>query len=143
MKKLYAFVIGATVLACASVNPVAVQVGDRCLGCGRAIGDVRVAAEMIDALRAPFPFRTPACMARYIKGHPDRQVTALFVTDQTSGKMVVAADAWFVPAVIPVPGRTFGENDYVAFRSKADAEAFRAGNGPVLRWPQVVAEVAD
>ena len=143
MKKLYAFVIGATLLACASVQPVAVQVGDRCLGCGRAIGDVRVAAEMVDALRAPFPFRTPACLARYVKAHPDRQVTALFVTDRTSGKMVLAADAWFVPTVIPVPERKFGEKDYVAFRSKADADAFRAGKVPVLRWPQVVAEAAD
>ena len=41
--------------------------------------------------------------------------------------MVPAGDAWFVPTVIPVPDRKIGENDYVAFRSKADAEAFRAG----------------
>lgn len=143
MKKLYAFVIGTTLLACASVHPVAVQVGDRCLGCRRSIGDVRLAAEMIDGLRAPFPFRTPACLARYIKGHPDQQVTALFVTDRTSGKMVLAADAWFVPTVTPVPDRKFGENDYAAFRSKADAEAFRTGSAPLLRWAQVVAEVAD
>ncbi len=141
MKKLYAFVIGATLLACASVKPVPVQIGDRCLGCRRAIGDVRVAAEMIDGLRAPFPFRTPACLARYIKGHADQQVTALFVTDRTSGKMVLVGDAWFVPTVIPVPDRKFGEADYAAFLSKADAEAFRTGNAPVLRWPQVVAEV--
>ena len=143
MKKLYAFVIGATLLACASVQPVAVQVGDRCLGCRRAIGDVRVAAEMIDGLRAPFPFRTPACLARYIKGHANQQVTALFVTDRTSGKMVLVGDAWFVPTVMQVPDRKFGENDYAAFRSKADAEAFRAGNAPLLRWPQVIAEVTE
>lgn len=143
MKKLYLFVIGATLLACASVHPVAVQVGDTCRGCRRSIGDVRIAAEMIDGLRAPFPFRTPACLARYIKGHANQQVTALFVTDRTSGKMVPAGDAWFVPTVIPVPDRKIGENDYAAFRSKADAEAFRAGNAPMLRWSQVVAEVTE
>ncbi len=141
MKKLYALVIGATLFACASIQPVAVQVGDRCLGCRRTIGDVRVAAEMIDGLRAPFPFRTSACLARYIKGHPDQQVTALFVTDQTSGKMLLAGDAWFVPTVTQVPDRKFGEDDYAAFRSKADAEAFRAGRAPLLRWPEVVAAV--
>jgi hypothetical protein len=143
MKKLYALVLGATLLACASVQPVVVQAGDTCLGCRRAIGDVRIAAEMIDGLRAPFPFRTPACMARYVKGHPDHTVTALFVTDRTSGKMLPARDAWFVPTVIPVPGRKFGENDYAAFRSKADADAFRAGSAAMLRWAQVVAEVTE
>ena len=143
MKKLYAFVIGATLLACASVHPVAIQAGDTCRGCRRAIGDVRIAAEMIDGLRAPFPFRTPACLARYIKAHPNQQVTALFVTDRTSGKMVVAADAWFVATEIPVPNRKFGENDYVAFASKADADAFRSGGAPAIRWAQVVSEVAE
>jgi hypothetical protein len=98
---------------------------------------------MIDGLRAPFPFRTPACLARYIKGHPDQPVTALFVTDRTSGKMVVAADAWFVPTVIPVPNRKFGENDYAAFATKADADAFRSGSAPAIRWAQVVAEVTE
>lgn len=143
MKKLYACLIGATLLACASVQPAAVQVGDRCLGCRRAIGDVRLAAEMIDGLRAPFPFRTPACLARYIKGHAQQSVTALFVTDRTSGKMVLVGDAWFVPTVIQVPERKFGENDYAAFRSKADADGFRTGSAPVLRWPQVVAQVSE
>ena len=143
MKKLYALVLGVTLLACASVKPVPVQAGDTCFGCRRAIGDVRIAAEMIDGLRAPFPFRTPACMARYVKGHPEHAVTALFVTDRTSGKMLPVRDAFFVPTVIPVPGRKFGENDYAAFGSKADAEAFRAGGAAVLSWTQVVAEVAQ
>ena len=140
--KLYAVVVAATVLACASVKPAPVQAGDRCLRCGRVVSDVRLAAEMIDSLRAPFPFRTAGCMAKYVKEHADRPVTALFVTDQTTGRMILIGDAWFVPTVLPVPERKIGENDFAAFGSRAAAEAFRAGRAPLLRWPQVVGEAA-
>jgi hypothetical protein len=81
-------------------------------------------------------------MAKYVKDHADRPVTALFVTDQATGRMILAGDAWFVPTVIPVPDRKIGENDYAAFGSRAAAEVFRAGRVPLLRWPQVVAEAA-
>jgi hypothetical protein len=56
--------------------------------------------------------------------------------------MLPASDAWFVAAVVTSPqGKP--ESDYLAFRSKEDAEAARAGNtAPVLRWSQVVAAAA-
>jgi len=141
MKALYAFVVAAVVTACASIQPAAVQVGDRCLRCRRAIGDLRLAGETIDRLRAPHPFRTAGCMAKYVKVTPAQELTAVFVTDYRTGRMLEADQAWFVPTDLPVADSKRTEADYLAFRSRADADAAR-GNKPMLRWTQVVAEVA-
>ena len=142
MKALYAFLIAAVLTACASIQPAAVQVGDRCLRCRRAIGDLRLAGETIDNLRAPHPFRTAGCMAKFVKVTPAAELTAVFVTDYTSGRMVLADEAWFVPTELPVVDSKRPEPDYLAFRSRADAEAAR-GNKPMLRWSQVVSEVVS
>ena len=139
MKALYAFVLIAVVTACASIQPAAVQVGDRCLRCRRAIGDLRLAGETIDNLRAPHPFRTAGCMAKFVKVTPAAELTAVFVTDYKSGRMIEAEQAWFVPTELMVPDSRRTEADYLAFRSRADADAAR-GNQPMLRWAQVVSE---
>jgi hypothetical protein len=139
MKTLYAIVLAATAMACASVQPALVQTGDRCLRCRRPIGDVRLAGEIIDNMRAPFPFRTAGCMAKYVKANTG-SYTAIFVTDHRTGKMLPASDAWFVPADLASPDGKRSEADYVAFRSRSDAEAFRTHAEPLLRWVQVVAE---
>jgi hypothetical protein len=141
MKALYAFVLIAVMTACASVQPAAVQVGDRCLRCRRAIGDLRLAGETIDRLQAPHPFRTAGCMAKYVKATPPAELTAVFVTDYRSGRMVEANQAWFVPTELTVPDSRRTESDYLAFRSRSDADAAR-GNKPMLRWAQVVSEAA-
>lgn len=141
MKALYTFVIIATLTACASVQPAAVEVGDRCYRCRRTIGDLRLAGETIDRMRAPHPFRTAGCLAKYIKVTPADEVTATFVTDHKSGRMITADAAWFVPTQLAVPDSRKTEPDYLAFRSRADAEAAREGK-PMLRWSQVVAEAA-
>lgn len=141
MKVLYAFLITAVLTACASVQPAAIQVGDRCLRCRRTIGDLRLAGETIDRLRAPHPFRTAGCMAKYVKVTPPEELTAMFVTDYRSGRMLEAGQAWFVPTDLPVPDSKRTEADYLAFRSRADADAAR-GNKPMLRWAQVVSEAA-
>lgn len=140
MKALYAFVLIAVVTACASVQPAAVQVGDRCLRCRRPIGDLRLAAETIDNLRAPHPFRTAGCMAKFVKVTPAAELTAVFVTDYKTGRMIEADQAWFVPTTLAVPDSKRTEADYLAFRSRTDADTAR-GNKPMLRWAQVVAEV--
>ena len=49
-------------------------------------------------MRAPHPFRTAGCMARYVKANQAESFTAIFVTDFQSGRMIAANDAWFVPA---------------------------------------------
>lgn len=141
MKALYAFLVAATVTACASIQPASVQVGDRCLRCRRAIGDLRLAGETIDRLRAPHPFRTAGCLAKYVKVTPAQELTAVFVTDYKTGRMVDADDAWFVPTDLMVPDSKRTEPDYLAFRSRADADAAR-GNKPMLRWAQIVSEAA-
>jgi hypothetical protein len=140
MKKvLYTVVIGLTALACASVQPAKIEAGDRCLRCRRPIGDLKLAAEVIDTMRAPFPFRTAGCLAKYVKANQNVQFTAVFVTDYTSGRMLAASDAWFVPANIAPPDSKAPEPDYYAFRSRGEAESFKAGAPAPLRWPQVVA----
>lgn len=142
MKTLSVLVIGAVAamaVACASVQPAPVQAGDRCLRCRQPIGDLRLAAELIDNVRAPFPFRTAGCLAKYVKANAG-SYEALFVTDHQTGRMLPASDAWFVPTEIASPRGRQTEPDYVAFRARADAEAFRTHAEPLLRWAQVVAE---
>ena len=142
MKTLYCVVAVLVLAACASIKPVAINAGDRCLRCKQPVSDLRVAGEMIDRMRAPFPFRTAGCMAKYVKATPPDQITAVFVTDINSGRMIDATDAWFVPAKLAgADGRRL-EPDYLAFRSRADAEAAREGQ-PLLRWAQVVAEATN
>jgi hypothetical protein len=139
MKVLYAVVIGLTALACASVQPAKVEVGDRCLRCRRPVTDLRMAGELIDAMQAPFPFRTPGCLAKYVKDNAGTPFTALFVTDFKTGRMFAASDAWFVPTIVTSPDGRTAEPDYYAFRTRSEAEGFKAGNTTFLRWAQVVA----
>ena len=142
MKALYAVVIVAVVAACASIQPAPVQVGDRCVRCRRAISDLKLAGEIIDQLKAPFPLRTAGCLAKYMKAHPDQQVTAVFVTDYRTGRMLPADEAWFVPSALMWPDGKKTEEDYLAFRSRSDAAAMKTGNAGPLRWAQVLAEVS-
>jgi hypothetical protein len=140
MKTLYAVVIVAIVAGCASIQPAPVQVGDRCINCRRTIGNLQVAAEVVDQLKTPLPFRTAGCLAKYLKGHPDQTVAAVFVTDYKSGRMLLADDAWFVPTTMtPVDG-TRAEPDFLAFRARSDATAASNGKPVLLRWAQVVAQ---
>jgi hypothetical protein len=141
MKTLYALVIVATVVGCASIQPAPVQAGDRCLRCRHAVSDLRLAGEIIDNMRAPFPFRTAGCMAKYVSANAG-SYTAVFVTDYHTGRMLPAANAWFVPTLIAAPDSKRTEPDYLAFGSRADAEAARTKNEPLLRWSQVVAEAS-
>jgi hypothetical protein len=139
MKALYALLLGATLAACASVQPARVELGDRCLRCRRPIQDLRLAGEIVDTMRAPFPFRTPGCLAKYVKANSGMALTAIFVTDFRTGKMIPAGDAWFVPTSLTSPDGRTAEPDYYAFRSRADAQQFKADAASVMRWNQVVA----
>ena len=143
MKALYAALLGVTLMACASVQPAKVEAGDRCLRCRRPIQDLRLAGEIIDNMRAPFPFRSPACMAKYIKANKDLQLTAIFVTDFRTGKMIPASDAWFVPTSVTSEDGRSAEADYYAFRTRSEAREFKADTTKFMRWSQVVAAVTD
>jgi hypothetical protein len=139
MKTLYAIVIALTAFACASVTPARVELGDRCLRCRRPVSDLKLAGEIIDTMRAPFPFRTAGCMAKYVKANSGTQFAAVFVTDFNTGRMVSASDAWFVPVTITAADGRTSEADYHAFRSRSDAQAVEADTSKLLRWSQVVA----
>jgi hypothetical protein len=138
MKTMYAAVLALTALACASIQPAKVEIGDRCLRCRRPIGELRLAGEIIDNMRAPFPFRTAGCMAKYVKANSGASFAAVFVTDYKTGRMVAASDAWFVPTTILAPDGKTKEPDYFAFRSRGDAQAANTTGETLLRWPQVV-----
>lgn len=106
--------------ACSSIAPVAINAGDVCYRCRRVITDTRLAAEGIDGTLVS-KFRTSGCIAKYLAEHPNDK-SAIFVTDYTSGKMVPAQGAFYVPTM----NRDNGEKDYIAFgtRAAADAEAY-------------------
>jgi hypothetical protein len=139
MKRLYLLLVGATLLACVSVQPAKIEAGDRCLRCRRPIQDLRLAGEVIDTMRAPFPFRTAGCLAKYVKANSGTQFAAIFVTDYKTGKMIQANDAWFTPVSLPVAESHAVESDYYAFRTQSEAAEFQADSSKLLRWPQVVA----
>lgn len=139
MRALYAVVVIAIIAGCASISPAAVQVGDRCFNCRRTIGDLRLAAEVVDQLKTPRPFRTAGCLAKYLKAHPNQPVAAVFVTDYRTGRMLPADDAWFVPTTLKPEGGKTTEADYLAFRSRGDAATAGGGRPVLLRWAQVVA----
>ena len=141
MKTLYAVLLGATLVACSSVQPAKVELGERCLRCRRPIQDLRLAGEVIDSMRAPFPFRTAGCLAKYVKANSGTQFAAIFVTDYSTGRMFPASDAWFVPVTIPSDDNKAGEPDYYAFRTRTAAQQYKADNTTFLRWPEVIAAV--
>jgi hypothetical protein len=118
----FRWVVLAAVLiaaACSSVKPVPIAAGDRCFRCRRIIADTRLAGEIVvDGGRA-FKFRTPGCMAKYVKANPDVVVKGTFLTDYATGRMVKANAVTLVPTMI-------GEGaeralDYVAYSYTASA----------------------
>jgi len=139
MKTLYAMVLGVTVVACASIQPAKIVAGDRCLRCRRPIQDLRLAAEVVDSMNAPFPFRTAGCLAKYVKTNSGTPFNAIFVTDFKTGHMIAASDAWFVPTRIAAADGRSSEADYYAFGSRREAQAYMPDASMLLRWSQVVA----
>jgi hypothetical protein len=140
MKARFVIVVAALAAACSSLHPVAIQAGDRCFRCRQTIVETRLAAELIDHYGAPFPFRTSGCLAKHVKANPGDKILT-FVTDFPSGRMIPAADAWFVPVSLTNPERRFPEADYQAYKSRAAAEADKPAGAALLRWDAVVAAV--
>jgi hypothetical protein len=123
--------------ACSSMPPVAVSAGDVCTRCRRPILDVRMATEIVDPAGRAFKFRTPGCLATYLREHPE-EVARIYVTDYATGRMITASSATFVPALV---GEGYERTrDYLAFKSEADAgqAAAREKTTPV-EWKAVLA----
>ena len=103
------------VLSCTSIRPVKVNAGDQCFRCRRTISDTRLAGERITGFVEKF--RAPGCMARYVVNNPE-ETGPIFVTDYTTGQMVDANVAFFVPVMLD---DITGERDYRAYALRADA----------------------
>ena len=120
-------------IACTTVSPAKINVGDQCFRCTRNINDTRLAGEQIGAFVEKF--RAPGCMAKYLVKNPDDR-GPMFVTDYTTGKMVSPAQAFFVPIVMD---SSTGERDYRAYASQSDATAAAAEvRTEVVDWNTVL-----
>jgi len=123
-------------LSCTSVSPVKVNAGDQCFRCRRTIGDVQVAGEIING-GLTTKYRGPGCLAKYLAAHAD-ETGAIFVTDFTTGKMLRAEKAVYVPVVVD---RNSGETDYRAYTVRADADAAGlALKAAPVDWTTVLAQ---
>jgi hypothetical protein len=142
MRTLYAVLVVAVVAGCASISPVVVQTGDSCYRCHRAIGETKLAAEIVDqsgTVMTSYPFRTSGCLAKYLKEHPPSNASTIFVTDYTTGRMFAAESGWFAPMTRMSADGKKVEKDYAVFRSESEAKAF-ASEGAPRRWAQVLAD---
>jgi hypothetical protein len=108
------------VCACGSLTPVPVKAGDVCETCKKQIADVRFAGEAITQQGVVLKFRTPECLAIYVRQHPDA-IAAKFVTDYTSGRFIRPEAATYVRTVIDENTR---ERAYAAFAQVSDAVKF-------------------
>lgn len=125
--------------ACSSMTPVTIQAGETCHGCGRPIGNVRLAAETIDAAGQVLKFHSVGCVARYLTEHPGPASTVL-VTDYQTGRMVRAQTATFVRADIDAATH---ERDYYAFVNVRDAIEFgKAREASPIDWFAIMAQTA-
>lgn len=127
------------VLACSSLRPVAINTGDVCEGCKRAIVNTKVAAELVEPNGLAMKFRTVSCMAKFMGQHPT-EGSGVFVTDYQTGRFLSAHSAMFVKAEID---ENTMERDYIAFGNVAAAVEFgkNAGSSPV-DWPSVLKQTA-
>jgi hypothetical protein len=119
--------------ACSSTQPMAVRSGEVCFGCARTITETSFAAQLVRPSGETSTFRTPGCLARHLKDHPE-SVKAIYVTDFESGKLIPVSGALFVP----MRARDGEERGFYAFRSLAAAtsraeEEFSA----VIDWARV------
>ncbi len=113
-------ILGFLLAGCSSVAPVAIRNGDLCRNCGRAVANVRVAAEAIDSAGLALKFDTVSCMAKYLT-KPPGPMKGMFVTDYGTGRFVRAQNAVFVRAPIDEATR---ELDYYAFTDVGTAVEF-------------------
>jgi hypothetical protein len=122
-------------VSCSSLHPVAVNAGDQCSRCRRTIHETRLASEVIGGNGFVSKYRTPGCLATYVAQHPTETGT-IFVTDYSTGKMVRADRAIFVPVLL---NRDTGERDYRAYQlaDEANAAALEAHSVSV-DWKAVV-----
>ena len=128
--------LGLALLACSSLQPLPVRVGETCYGCRQVISEAKIATEMIDDKGHAFKFDTVECLARYVTEHPDEKIDGVFVTDFKTGRMFNATQAYFVKGPV-MPGGM--KKNYVAFRASSDASAYaKEQNTTTVEWKAVM-----
>jgi hypothetical protein len=132
----YAFLaaLGLVLVGCSSPPPPPVHAGEICYRCKRVVTDAKLGVQMVSTSGRTETFRTPGCLARYLKDHGS-EAKEVFVTDYPSGKMIPVSRALFVRVKID---ETTGEGDYYAFGSVNDAvERAKDVTGQVVDWAAV------
>jgi nitrous oxide reductase accessory protein NosL len=123
---------------CASVKPVPIRAGDVCFHCRQPISNIAMAAEVISDEGHAFKFSSVACLADYLRDHPDETLRATFVTDYPRGRMLSAQRAYYVKFTVDPRLSTV---DFAAFRDEDAARAFAEQHRTTLvRWNDVLAD---
>ena len=119
MRTAAVLVLALAAWAC-GFAPVPVNAGDICEGCKKQISDVKFAGEVITRQGVVLKFRTPECLAKYVREHPDT-VGAKFVTDYLTGRMIRPEGATYVRTVLDENTR---EMTHAAFSQVTEAVKF-------------------
>jgi hypothetical protein len=142
MKLGYVAVVVAAwgVAGCSSVKPVAINAGEPCYRCQRVIEEPKMAAELVDDNGQARKFKTPACLATFLKDNPDEKAH-IYVTDYASGELFPVQTALFVRIKLSEGEKV--ERDFVAFKNLADAKAAAEMNtSRAVDWAAVRAHVS-
>jgi hypothetical protein len=114
--------------------PQTIGEGEICFKCRRVITNAKLAAEIMDGT-LPTKYKTVGCMAAYIAKHPSSDST-YYVTDFSSGGLIDARHAFYVPVVV---NDKTGERDYRAYYSHGMADiAAQVLGVSVVDWKTVV-----
>jgi nitrous oxide reductase accessory protein NosL len=139
--KAYAVVFAALLAAgCSTAAPLPITAADVCYSCRRTIDDPALAGEVITKTNQALKFRTTGCMVGWLKEHPD-VAKVVYVTDYTSGRIIKATTATFVPFVMVEKYKK--TPDYIAYYAEENATAAAAQyKSTPIRWKEVMERAA-
>lgn len=126
-------------VGCSSAAPLPITGADVCFNCRRPISDPALAGQVITNTNQALKFKSTACMVRWMKENPEAAGTAkaIYVTDYTTGRIIKATSATFVPFVLVE--RYTKTQDYIAFHAPQNAAAAAAEHKSTpVRWQQVL-----
>jgi hypothetical protein len=101
--------------------------------------DPKLAVQVVTTSGQISTFRTPGCLATYLKDH-SKDAKEIFVTDYPTGKLFPVSRAMFVRAKID---SATGERDFYAYATVDDAvKEAKEVTGKVVDWAAVRSFVA-
>jgi hypothetical protein len=102
--------------------------------------NVKFAGEAIAPSGVVMKFRTPECLATYLRAHPDG-VAAKFVTDYQTGRLIRPESAMYVRTVLDENTR---EMTYAAFAQVSEAVKFgKERTSSPIDWLMIQRMTAD